>query len=82
MLIALIVFALAYGLIASEKFPRHWIALIGGGTLIVLGVLTPLEALTYINWETLGLLAACPSLKGSQVERAAVFVSTRFCPKS
>lgn len=57
MLIALIVFALAYGLIASEKFPRHWIALIGGGALIVLGVLTPLEALTYINWETLGLLA-------------------------
>ena len=57
MFIALIVFTLAYVLIASEKFPRHWIALIGGGLLIVFGVLTPLEALTYINWETLGLLA-------------------------
>lgn len=57
MFIALLVFALAYVLIASEKFPRHWIALIGGSALIVLGVLTPLEALNYINWETLGLLA-------------------------
>jgi Na+/H+ antiporter NhaD/arsenite permease-like protein len=57
MFIALIVFTLAYVLIASEKFPRHWIALIGGGLLIVFGVLTPVEALTYINWETLGLLA-------------------------
>ncbi len=57
MFIALIVFTLAYVLIASEKFPRHWVAMIGGGLLIVFGVLTPLEALTYINWETLGLLA-------------------------
>ena len=57
MFIALIVFTLAYVLIASEKFPRHWVAIIGGGLLIVFGVLTPLEALTYINWETLGLLA-------------------------
>ena len=57
MFIALIVFTLAYVLIASEKFPRHWVAMIGGSLLIVFGVLTPLEALTYINWETLGLLA-------------------------
>ena len=57
MLVALVVFALAYGLIASEKFPRHWIAVLGGGVLIALGILTPVEALNYINWETLGLLA-------------------------
>lgn len=57
MLIALSVFAIAYLAIASEKFPRHWVALLGGGVLIVLGVLSPMEALTYINWETLGLLA-------------------------
>ncbi|HLF25038.1 MAG TPA: SLC13 family permease [Anaerolineae bacterium] len=57
MFIALIVFALAYVFIASEKFPRHWVALIGGGLLILFGVLSPIEALTYINWETLGLLA-------------------------
>lgn len=56
MLIALIVFALAYLAIASEKFPRHWAALVGGGALVVFGVLSPGEALGYINWETLGLL--------------------------
>ena len=30
MVIALVVFLIAYIFIASEKFPRHWIALIGG----------------------------------------------------
>jgi len=57
MLIAIATFVIAYGLIASEKFPRHWIALIGGAVLLVFGVLSPMEALTYINWDTLGLLA-------------------------
>jgi Na+/H+ antiporter NhaD/arsenite permease-like protein len=57
MVIALVVFIVAYIFIASEKFPRHWIALIGGTVLIVSGVLSPLEAFQYINWETIGLLA-------------------------
>jgi Na+/H+ antiporter NhaD/arsenite permease-like protein len=57
MFIALTVFALAYLAIASEKFPRHWVTLVGGGLLILFGVLSPLEALAYINWETLGLLS-------------------------
>lgn len=57
MFIALAIFALAYVAIVSEKFPRHWVALIGGGLLIVFGVFSPIEALTYINWETLGLLS-------------------------
>jgi Na+/H+ antiporter NhaD/arsenite permease-like protein len=57
MLAALIIFALAYVFIVSEKFPRHWVALIGGGLLVICGVLSPIEALTYINWETLGLLS-------------------------
>lgn len=57
MLIALTIFTLAYAAIASEKFPRHWVALLGGGLLILFGVVSPLEAMRYINWETLGLLA-------------------------
>jgi Na+/H+ antiporter NhaD/arsenite permease-like protein len=57
MWIALSVFILAYAAIASEKFPRHWVSLLGGGILIFARVLTPAEALSYINWETLGLLA-------------------------
>ncbi len=57
MFFALLIFVLAYIAIASEKFPRHWIALTGGGLLMVFGVLSPREAFSYINWETLGLLA-------------------------
>lgn len=57
MLLTLGIFLLAYVFIATEKFPRHWVALIGGGLLIALGLLSPAEALTYINWETLGLLS-------------------------
>lgn len=57
MFFTLAIFVLAYIAIASEKFPRHWVALLGGGLLIVSGILSPLEALSYINWETLGLLA-------------------------
>jgi Na+/H+ antiporter NhaD/arsenite permease-like protein len=56
MFFAVVIFILAYVAIASEKFPRHWAALIGGGLLIVFGILSPLEALTYISWETLGLI--------------------------
>ena len=57
MLLPLLIFTIAYIAIASERFPRHWIALIGGGLLVVFGVLSPMEAFTYINWETLGLLS-------------------------
>jgi Na+/H+ antiporter NhaD/arsenite permease-like protein len=57
MFTALLIFIVAYVAIASEKFPRHWVSLTGGCLLIVFGVLSPDEALTYINWETLGLLA-------------------------
>jgi len=53
----LFIFIFAYIMIASEKFPRHWVALIGGGLLILFGILSPFEAFLYINWETLGLLA-------------------------
>jgi len=57
MFVALAIFVVVYAVIASEKFSRHWIALIGGGLLILFGILTPLEAFNYINWETLGLLS-------------------------
>lgn len=57
MFFTLFIFVLAYIMIVSEKFPRHWVALIGGGLLVVFGILSPYEAFSYINWETLGLLA-------------------------
>lgn len=57
MILAVVIFLIAYAFIASEKFPRHWVALFGGASLLIFGILTPGEALTYINWETLGLLS-------------------------
>jgi len=57
MIFAILVFLLAYIAIASEKFPRHWVALLGGALLIFFGVLSPSEAMGYISWETLGLIA-------------------------
>ncbi|MFT3895545.1 MAG: SLC13 family permease [Anaerolineales bacterium] len=57
MFFTLFIFVLAYIIIASEKFPRHWVSLIAGGLLILFGILSPYEAFEYINWETLGLLA-------------------------
>jgi Na+/H+ antiporter NhaD/arsenite permease-like protein len=57
MILAVVIFLIAYAIIASEKFPRHWVALFGGASLLIFGILTPGEALTYINWETLGLLS-------------------------
>lgn len=56
MLPAIIIFTLVYLTIVSEKFSRHWVALAGGALLVLLGVLSPQEAFSYINWETLGLL--------------------------
>jgi len=57
MLIAIVIFLVAYIAIASEKFPRHWVALGGGGLLVLFGVLSLEDVVTYISWETLGLLA-------------------------
>ncbi len=57
MLTSIVIFFVAYLAIASEKFPRHWVALFGGALLVVFGILTPEEALQYISWETIGLLA-------------------------
>lgn len=57
MFFTLFIFVLAYIMIASEKFPRHYVSLIAGGILVLFGILSPMEAFSYINWETLGLLA-------------------------
>jgi Na+/H+ antiporter NhaD/arsenite permease-like protein len=57
MWIALIIFVIVYIAVASEKFPRHWVALVGGCLLMVFGILTPSDVVHAINWETLGLLA-------------------------
>jgi Na+/H+ antiporter NhaD/arsenite permease-like protein len=54
---AILIFIIAYIAIASEKFPRHWVSLLGGALLVSFGVMNIEEAFSYISWETLGLLA-------------------------
>jgi Na+/H+ antiporter NhaD/arsenite permease-like protein len=56
MTIALTIFALTYLLIATEKFPRQAVALLGGTLMIMFGVFDIKEALGFVDWETMGLL--------------------------
>ncbi len=56
MVIALIVFVFSYVVIASERFPRQAVALLGAVALILLRVFPIQEALNYVDWETIGLL--------------------------
>ena len=56
MILALIVFICAYIVIASERFPRQAVALLGAVILIALNVFSIQEAFTFVDWETIGLL--------------------------
>lgn len=50
-------FALAIGLIASERLHRTKIALIGASLVVLLGLIEQEEAVTSVDWAVLGLLA-------------------------
>lgn len=54
--IALIIFVLSYVIIASEKIPRQIVALVGALLLITIGIMDIPKAVTFVNWETMGLL--------------------------
>ncbi|MDO9065927.1 MAG: SLC13 family permease [Chloroflexota bacterium] len=56
MLTAILVFIISYAVIATERFPRYMVALLGGMTLIVLNIFDIQSALNYVSWETMGLL--------------------------
>ena len=55
-LISLIVFIGVYAFIIFNIIPRTIIALVGVVILILFGVLTPQDIVTYVNWEALGLI--------------------------
>jgi Na+/H+ antiporter NhaD/arsenite permease-like protein len=57
MWVAISIFVIVYAAIASEKFPRHWVTMVGGCLLVVFGIMSPKDVVDSINWETLGLLA-------------------------
>jgi Na+/H+ antiporter NhaD/arsenite permease-like protein len=54
--IALVTFFVAYGMLASEKINRTIVVGAGSLVLLITGVLTLTEAVSYVNWETIGLL--------------------------
>ena len=54
--IAVAIFVLVIGVIVSEKLHRAACALIGAMLLILLGILEPIEALGYIDFNTIGVL--------------------------
>lgn len=55
-LIAIIIFALTYILIASERVSRTVVAFTGAVLLLVFGVFNISEAISFISWDTIGLL--------------------------
>jgi Na+/H+ antiporter NhaD/arsenite permease-like protein len=58
------VFLIAYGLIASERFDRTLIALLGGLLVVVLGIIDQEEAFAAIDFNVIFLLAGMMVLAG------------------
>ncbi|WP_196594468.1 ArsB/NhaD family transporter [Pectinatus sottacetonis] len=54
--LAIIIFICTYALIITEKVQRTIIALFGAMLMIVLGILTQEQAITHIDFNTIGLL--------------------------
>jgi len=56
MLTAVGVFLITYVLIATERFPRQAVALLGAVALVLLNIFPLQEAFTFVDWQTMGLL--------------------------
>jgi Na+/H+ antiporter NhaD/arsenite permease-like protein len=70
--VATTIFVLALGVIAFEWVHRTKIALIGAGLMVIVGVLDQDEAISAVDWSTLGLLAGMMIIVGL-TERTGVF---------
>lgn len=69
-----ILFVVVYAIIVSEKIHRTIIALFGATLLLVLGILTQTEAISYIDFNTIGLLAGMMIIVGI-TRKSGVFES-------
>ncbi|HMV38530.1 MAG TPA: SLC13 family permease, partial [Plasticicumulans sp.] len=58
LLVSLAIFVATYAIVISEKLNRAVIAALGAGLMILSGVLTQLEAVHGIDFNTIGLLTA------------------------
>ena len=55
-IVAIVIFVAAYALIISEKVHRTIVGICGASLMILFGILTQEEAISYIDFNTLGLL--------------------------
>ncbi|MBQ5860051.1 MAG: hypothetical protein IIW62_03935, partial [Selenomonadales bacterium] len=67
-LLAIAVFLATYVFIISEKIHRTVIALVGGMTVVVLGVISQETAIHHIDFNTLGLLVGMMIIVGVTAE--------------
>ncbi|MFB6363617.1 ArsB/NhaD family transporter [Paenibacillus elgii] len=67
-LIAIGLFAVAYGFIVSEKIHRTIVAMIGGILMVVLGIVSQETAIHHIDFNTLGLLVGMMIIVGITAE--------------
>ncbi|MDR3600595.1 MAG: ArsB/NhaD family transporter [Desulfosporosinus sp.] len=71
-IITLVIFFLAYGLIISEKINRTVVALLGASLILFANVITQEQAIQYIDFNTLGLLIGMMIIVGI-TRRTGVF---------
>ena len=62
MAIAVVIFVIAYAMIAMGRIPHVLIAVLGGMAMVFLGVMPGHEALEHVNLEVILLLAGMMSL--------------------
>src|SRR3954465_6999699 len=62
--VAIVVFALTYVLVITDRINRSIIALLGAGVMVVSGVLTQEQAISGIDFNTIALLAGMMVLVG------------------
>lgn len=55
-LLILAIFIVIFGLIIWEKAPRAYLAILGAALMIVFGAFDIQEAVSFVNWETIGFL--------------------------
>lgn len=70
--LAIALFVLALGLIASERIDRTKVALAGGAIAVLLGLVSQEEAIEAVDWGVIGLLAGMMILVWG-AERSGIF---------
>ena len=62
MLLTSAIFLITFVVLIIDKIPRTIVAITGAVAMLVFGVMDIKEAMTYVSWETIGLLFGMFSL--------------------